>query len=206
MVDGQIRIADVTDPDLIAALRSVPREGFVPAEVRTLAYMGEAIEVAPDRRLLDPRVFAKLVAAAAIRPGDAVLDVGGATGYSAAVLARIAGSVIALEEPLLAPVAREHLASAGVHGVEVAAGPLAEGWAKGAPYDVIFLNGSVPGQPDALLAQLAVGGRLVGIVTDSGIGKAHIFIKTSAGVSGRVAFDASVDALPGFVRTPQFAF
>lgn len=207
MVDGQIRTSDVTDPALIGALRSVPREGFVPEELRPLAYMGEAIEAAPGRSLLDPRVFAKLASAAAIGAGDKVLDVGGGTGYSAAVLARIAASVVALEEPLIAPIAREHLSRAGVHGVEVVAGPLPEGWAKGAPYDVIFLNGGVARQPDALLAQLAPGGRLVGIVTDRGVGKAHIFVKSATGaVSGRIAFDASVAPLPGFAAVPEFAF
>lgn len=198
--------ADVTDPALIAALRSVPREGFVPAALRPLAYMGEAVEAAPGRRLLDPRVFAKLAGLAGIRPGDRLLDVGGGTGYSAAVLAQIAGDVTALEEELIAPIAREHLAAAGVHGIEVVAGRLNEGWAKGAPYDVIVVNGAMAREPDALLAQLAPGGRLVGVVTDSGIGKAHIFVKTSAGVSGRIAFDASVDALPGFAGAPEFAF
>jgi protein-L-isoaspartate(D-aspartate) O-methyltransferase len=206
MVDGQIRTADVTDSALIAALRTVPREGFVPAELRSLAYMGDALQAAPGRCLLDPRVFAKLAVAADIGPGDKLLDVGGGTGYSAAVLSRIAGSVVALEEPMIAPLAHEYLADAGVRGVEIVAGPLAPGWPKGAPYDVIFLNGSVAVSPDALLAQLALGGRLVGVVTDSGIGKAHIFVKTSAGVSSRVAFDASVDPLPGFAGTPQFAF
>ncbi|MCC6921057.1 MAG: protein-L-isoaspartate O-methyltransferase [Alphaproteobacteria bacterium] len=206
MVDGQIRTADVTDPALIFALRSVPREGFVPAALRSLAYMGEGVEAAPGRQLMDPRVFAKLVIAADVRATDKVLDVGGGTGYSAAILARLAADVVALEEPLLAPIAREHLAATGVQGVEVVAGPLNQGWAGAAPYDVIFLNGAIAVQPEALLAQLAPGGRLVGIVTDKAAGKAHIFVKSVAGVSSRIAFDASVAPLPGFAAAPHFAF
>ncbi|MFO1236531.1 MAG: protein-L-isoaspartate O-methyltransferase [Alphaproteobacteria bacterium] len=207
MVDGQVRIADVTDPALIAAMREVPRERFVPDGKASLAYMGEAIEVAPGRELLDPRVFAKLAQLAAIRPSDKVLVVGGATGYAAAVLARLAASVVLLEsDAALSASAAATLAALGAANVTVATGPLAAGHAAGAPYDAIFLDGAVPARPDGLLAQLKPGGRLVGIVTDSGIGKAHIFQKAPAGVSGRIAFDASAAPLPGFAAVPSFVF
>lgn len=205
MVDGQVRIADVTDPALIGAMRRVPREGFVPAALRSLAYMGNSIEVSPGRSLLDPRVFAKLAAGADIKASDRVLDVGGGTGYSAAILSHLAAHVTALEEAPIAPLAREHLAATATHGVEVVAGKLHEGWAKNAPYDVIFVNGAMQMRPDALLAQLAPDGRLAGFVTDKGAGKAHIFVKTAGGTSSRVAFDASVAPLPGFSPAPQFA-
>ena len=144
--------------------------------------------------------------AAGITATDKVLDVGGGTGYSAAVFARLAADVVALEETLIAPIAREHLAASGAQGVEVVAGPLNRGWAAAAPYDVIFLNGSIAIRPEALLAQLSPGGRLVGIVTDSSAGKAQVFVKAAAGISSRVVFDANVAPLPGFAAAPQFAF
>lgn len=207
MVDGQVRTADVTEPALIAAMRTIPRERFVPAELESLAYMGEAVEVAPGRFLLDPRVFAKLAQLAGLGPADTVLVVGGATGYSAAVLARLAARVVLLESDAgLAARAGEALAATGAANVSVATGPLAAGHPGGAPYDAIFLEGAVPARPDALLAQLKPGGRLVGIVTDSGLGKAHIFQKASAGMSGRIAFDASAAPLPGFAAAPSFVF
>ncbi|BCW89339.1 Protein-L-isoaspartate O-methyltransferase [Alphaproteobacteria bacterium SO-S41] len=206
MVDCQIRTADVTDPELIAAIRIVPRELFVPKGRESLAYMGEAID-AGGRLLLDPRTFAKLAQLADPKPGDSVLDIGGGTGYSAAVLAHLTGTVVALEEDAaLSQKAVEILAQTGAANVKAVTGKLAEGHAADAPYDVIFLNGSVPGRPDKLLAQLKPGGRLVGIVTDSGIGKAHIFVKASSGTSSRIAFDSSAAPLPGFAAAPSFVF
>lgn len=207
MVDCQVRTSDVTEPALIAAMRAVPRERFVPEKLASLAYMGEAIEVAPGRFLLDPRSFAKLAQLADVTPSDSVLDVGGATGYSAAVLARLAGSVVALEcDPALAAKAAALLAELGAANAKAVTGPLKEGYAASAPYDVIFLNGAVPARPDNLLAQLKPGGRLVGIVTDKSVGKAHIFVKASTGSSSREAFDSSAAALPGFAAAPSFVF
>ncbi|MBL9010176.1 MAG: protein-L-isoaspartate O-methyltransferase [Alphaproteobacteria bacterium] len=207
MVDGQVRTADVTEPALIAAMRAIPRERFVPAGLESLAYMGDALEVAPCRFLLDPRVFAKLAQLADLGPADTVLVVGGATGYSAAVLARLAASVVLLESDAgLTARAGEALAALGIANVSVATGPLAAGPPAGAPYDAIFLEGAVPARPDALVAQLKPAGRLVGIVTDSGLGKAHIFQKASAGMSSRIAFDASAAPLPGFAAAPSFVF
>ncbi len=203
MVDSQVRTDDVTDPVLTNAMRAVPREKFVPAALAGVAYMGEAVEVAPGRSLLDPRAFAKLACLSGLVAGERVLDVGGATGYSAAVFATMGAEVTTLEsDPALAAIATE---MAGP-GVTVVTGPLNAGWAGAAPYDVIFLNGAVPVRPDALIAQLKPGGRLVGIVTDSGLGKAHIFLKSAGGHSSRVAFDATVAHLPGFDILPSFVF
>ena len=201
MVDSQVRTDDVTDPILTAAMRAVPRESFVPPALASVAYMGEGLEVAPGRYLLDPRAFAKLTQLSGLKAGETVLDVGGATGYSAAIFAALGAKVTALEsDSALAETAKAKA------GVEVVTGPLAAGYAKNAPYDVIFLNGAVPARPDALLEQLAPGGRLVGIVTDRGVGKAHIFLKSAGGHSSRVAFDATVAPLPGFESIPSFVF
>ena len=207
MVDGQVRTNDVTNQRLVAAMRTTARETFLPPELAPVAYMSETIEAAPGRYLLDPRTLSKLLQLADLKPGDSVLDVGGVTGYSAAIMAQIAARVTALEiDEAAVEQARGALAAAGIANVEIVAGPLATGHKAGAPYDVIVLNGAVPARPDALIEQLKIGGRLVGIVTDTGVGKAHIFVKTAAGLSSRVAFDATVARLPGFEIAPVFQF
>lgn len=201
MVDSQVRTDDVTDPVLTGAMRRVPRENFVPAALACVAYVGESLEVAPGRFLMDPRCFAKLTQLSELKPGEKVLDVGSATGYAAAVFAEMGAEVTALESD-----ASFSAGLKGLNGVSVVSGPLPAGWAKGAPYDVIFLNGSVSIRPDTLLDQLKPGGRLVGIVTDRTVGKAHIFLKSARGHSSRIAFDASVAPLPGFEPVPSFVF
>lgn len=203
MVDSQIRTDDVTDPALTAAIRAVPREAFVPAALAGVAYMGDSLEVAPGRFLLDPRAFAKLAQLSGLKAGERVLDVGGATGYSAAVFAKLGATVTALESD--ADLAAKMKAAVPAE-VTVVSGSLAAGWPAAAPYDVIFLNGAVSARPDALIDQLKPGGRLVGIVTDRGVGKAHIFLKSAGGHSSRIAFDATVALLPGFESIPSFVF
>src|SRR5437868_2561208 len=155
MVDRQVRPHDVTDLRIIAALLDVPRERFFPPAQRALAYLDAEVPVAGPRALLKPMVFAKLLQAAAIGENERVLDVGCATGYSSAVLAELAGSVIALEEdPALVRSASEMLAELGAAHVSVVTGPLTDGWPKGAPYDAILIEGASEIVPDALLAQL----------------------------------------------------
>ncbi len=142
MVDGQIRTADVTDPDLIGAMLAIPREQFVPAAVAAQAYVDADLPLGEGRALLKPMVLAKLIQALRIRSTDHVLDVGCGTGYSSAVLARLAGSVVALEQSdRLASQAKQALAAAG-GSIVGATGPLSDGWPSAAPYDVILLNGA----------------------------------------------------------------
>src|SRR5262245_9019254 len=180
MVDGQVRTNDVTDLRLIAAMLAVPRERFVPAGKAELAYLdldlpitdGAAMAGAvgtpgggKERRLLKPMVLAKLIQTAGVGEGDRVLDVGCAPGYSAAVLAMLAGAVVALEEDAaLARLARDNLMAVGARHVEVMTGRLTDGWPAGAPYDVILLDGASEIPPEALFAQLKDGGRLVGVI------------------------------------------
>ncbi len=166
MVDGQVRTSDVTDPRIIAAMLELPRERFVPAANADLAYLDFDVPVTqaergkPARRVLKPMVLAKLVQAAAVEAGDHVLDVGCASGYSSALLARLARSVIALEEEeALVRLARENLKAVGADNVTVVAAPLTQGWQATAPYDVIFLNGATEIVPNALCGQLKAGGR-----------------------------------------------
>ena len=207
MVDCQVRPSDVTDLRIIAALLDVPRERFVPEARRAIAYLDIDVPVGASgaRALLKPMVFAKLLQAAAIGENDRVLDVGCATGYSAAVLGRLAGAVTALEEdPVLGRAASEALG--GVANVSVANGPLAAGWAQGAPYDVILLEGAGETVPEALLAQLKDGGRLVAVIGNGPMGKAAIYRKAGGHVSSQPLFDAAAPALPGFAKPPAFVF
>jgi protein-L-isoaspartate(D-aspartate) O-methyltransferase len=209
MVDGQVRTNDVTDLSLIAAMLEIPRERFVPPDKVALAYVDLDLPVAaaPLRRLLKPMVLAKLIQAAGIRAGHRVLDVGCATGYGAAVLARIASSVVALEQDAaLARHAAEGLAAIGTGNVVVASGPLAEGWPEGAPYDVILLEGCTEIEPKALLRQLKEGGCLVGVHAHGGAAKAVIYRAAGGEASGRPIFDATAPLLPGFAEPPAFVF
>jgi protein-L-isoaspartate(D-aspartate) O-methyltransferase len=216
MVETQIRPNEVTDPRLLATLRAVPRERFVPRELRPLAYMDETIEVfpsidgAPARFLLAPMVLARLIQLAAIEPNDTVLDVGCATGYSTAVLAGLGRRIIGLEpEPELAAAARDALRDAGIGNADIVEAPLGRGYQEAGPYDVILVNGSVPALPEALTAQLSEGGRLAAVLSNGGAfgqGKACLFVKVGGEVSGVPHFDAGARPLPGFVPERSFSF
>lgn len=207
MVDGQVRTADVTDLDLIAAMAALPRERFVPAALAEQAYRDGDIAIGDGRVLLKPMVLAKLIQAARVFRSDRVLDVGCATGYSSAVLAALAGSVVALEEDAdLARQAKESLAAVGAAAVEVVTGPLTAGWAAGGPYDVILLNGATEIAPDTLGRQLKPEGRLVGVHGRSPASKAMIYHFIEGHMVGRPIFDAAARLLPGFVAPPEFVF
>jgi protein-L-isoaspartate(D-aspartate) O-methyltransferase len=205
MVDGQVRTADVTDLRIIAALLEVPRERFMPPASVSLAYLDLDVPVSASRRLLKPMVLAKLIQAAEIGAADRVLDAGCATGYTAAVLARIAGQVVALEQDAgIAKAASEALSA--LPNVGVANGPLTEGWSQGAPYDVIVLEGATEIVPHALCQQLKAGGRLVCVLGAGPGSKAMLYRRSGTEVGGRAIFDASAALLPGFAKTPVFAF
>ncbi len=209
MVDGQVRTADVTDLRIISAMQEVPRERFVAPAMAQLAYLdldlpaGEGATGA--RRLLKPMVLAKLIQAADLAATDRVLDVGCVTGYAAALLARVAGEVVALEQDA-ALIARARAALAGAANVSVVAGPLSQGWAQGAPYDAILMEGATEIAPETLLRQLKAGGRLVCVLGAGPGAKATLFRRAGAEVGSRPLFDAGAPLLPGFVKPPAFAF
>lgn len=209
MVDSQVRTSDVTDLKLIAAMLDVPREQFVPAARRPIAYLDMDVPVDGHggRALLKPMVLAKLLQAAGVGEGDRVLDVGCATGYSAAVLAGLAGEVVALEEDTaLARIAGETLAARGLSNLAVVSGPLQAGWERGAPYDLIVLEGASEIVPAALLAQLKDGGRLVGVIGSGPMGKATLYRASGSSVNGHTLFDATAPLLPGFAKPAAFVF
>ncbi|MBB6307605.1 protein-L-isoaspartate O-methyltransferase family protein [Xanthobacter tagetidis] len=213
MVDGQVRTNDVTDHRIIAAMLEIPRERFVPASLKSLAYIDDDLQIraagsgAVPRFLLEPMILARLVQLADIEAGEHVLDVGAGTGYSSALLSRLAQQVVALEEdPDLAAAATSTLADLGVDNVAVMQGPLAAGWASEAPYDCILLNGAVDEVPAALFAQLKEGGRLIAVVGGGGAGRACVFTKVAGQPSERIAFNAAVPALPGFEAPQRFVF
>ncbi|TPN88562.1 protein-L-isoaspartate O-methyltransferase [Mesorhizobium sp. CU2] len=213
MVDGQVRTTDVTNAPLIEAMLEVPREVFVDAGQRDLAYIDEDIRISGGgngggaRYLMEPSPLAKLLQLAEIDAGDSVLDVGCGTGYSAALLSRLARSVVALEsDAALADAAKSTLSGLGCQNVTVVTGPLSQGQAAKGPYNVIFIGGSVEEVPAALLDQLAEEGRLVAVEGQGNSGVARLFFKAGGVVTGRRAFNAAIKPLPGFERTHAFEF
>ncbi len=213
MVDSQVRTSDVTDLRVVAAMLEVPRERFLPVEQADLAYLDFDVPVTaaepgwPARRLLKPMVLAKLLQAAEVGDGEHVLDVGCATGYASAVLARLTKSVVALEQnAALAEFARDNLHALGISQVQIVSGALVEGWPPQAPYDVILLNGASEVVPKALLQQLKPGGRLVGVLGRGPAGKAMLYRAIGGECGGRPIFDAAAPLLPGFSTPPAFVF
>ena len=211
MVDCQVRPSDVTDIRIIDAMLEVPREAFVPENQRPLAYLDLDLDVSaagsPKRCLIQPAVTAKLLQAAEIKATDKVLVVGVATGYAAALVARMAAQVTATEsDPALAAKAGSILGRLGCGNVTVRTAAAAEGDTAGAPYDVIVLNGATEIEPRGLYEQLAQGGRLVGVFAASQPPRAVIMTRFHDDFGNRTLFDAAAPVLPGLERVPAFVF
>jgi protein-L-isoaspartate(D-aspartate) O-methyltransferase len=205
MVDTQVRPSDVTKFPIIDAMLSVPRETFVPDDKREAAYVGENLTLVPGRVVLEARTLAKLLDALDIQPGELVLDVGCGLGYSAAVIARLAETVVAVEEDeALAADAQRILSEESVDNAVVMTGKLSEGAAKCAPYDVITIEGGVEVVPEALLAQLKPGGRIGAVFMDGAVGTVRIGYKSETGVTWRSVFNASAPVLAGFQKARGF--
>ncbi len=213
MVDGQVRTSDVTHLGLLAAMMEIPRETFVPESRAALAYLdrdvviAEATATEPVRYLIKPMVLARLIQAAAPAPADRVLVIGAGTGYSAAVLSRLAADVTALEEnESLFHQAKSALSALGSLNVNVIKGHLADGVPDSEPYDVILVDGGVETVPDRLCGQLSSRGRLVAVEMTGPVGKAKLFNAVKGKFSGRELFDACAPVLPGFSIAPVFVF
>ncbi len=211
MIDGQIKPNRVTDMALMTAMGEIPREAFVPAWARGVAYVDEDLKLAETRYLTEPLVFARLVDAAQVRPTDRVLDIGCATGYSTAVLARLADTVVAVEPDAdFVRLAGDTLTQLGIHNAVVVAGAVTEGYPREAPFDVILINGSVGAVPRAITDQLAEGGRLVTVLAPAldrpGPGQGTLFLKVGQTASPRPLFEAGTPILPGFEPAAAFQF
>jgi protein-L-isoaspartate(D-aspartate) O-methyltransferase len=211
MVDGQVLTADVTDHRILDAMLALPREEFVPASKRALAYLDLDLDVteggSAPRYLVKPVLTAKLLQAAEIGLGDNVLVVGCATGYAAAVAARLAGKVVATEgNAALAAKGRDVLSRLGLQNVAVKVAEPAAGDPADAPYDVIILNGATEVVPEALCGQLRNGGRLLCVFAASRPPRATIMTRSHGDLGHRTLFDASAPVLPGLERVPAFVF
>jgi protein-L-isoaspartate(D-aspartate) O-methyltransferase len=207
MVDTQVRPSDVTKYPIIEAMLAVPREIFVPAGRREAAYIGENLPIARGRVMLEPRTFAKMLDALDIRVDELALVVGTGLGYSAAVMARLAQAVVAVEEDeTFAAEAEASLAEIGADNVAVVHAPLGAGAAQHGPYDVILVEGAVEELPAALMAQLKEGGRIACLFADGPLGVCRIGYRVGGGMSWRDAFNASAPVLAGFARQPDFVF
>lgn len=205
MVDTQVRPNDVTKFPIIEAMLSVPREAFVPDGAREAAYVGENTDLGGGRVLLEPRTLAKMLDALDIQPADKVLTLGAGLGYSAAIIGRMAGSVIAVEEiAALAEAAAGRLAAAGADNVTLRQADLTGGAAADGPYDRIFIEGAIERLPEAIAAQLKDGGRIVAIFMDGALGVCRIGHKSDGAVSWRFSFNATAPVLPGFETAPAF--
>jgi protein-L-isoaspartate(D-aspartate) O-methyltransferase len=204
MVASQLRTTGVNDPRVVAAMGEVARERFVPAERSALAYADAIVPLADGRALNPPMALGRLLTEAQLTGDERALVIGAGTGYAAAVLARLVASVVALEEDkVLAAIAREALAGTVV---TLVTGPLAKGWAQGAPYDFILIDGAIEHLPQAIVDQAAEGGRIGLAVVDRGVTRLAMG-RVAGGAFGSTTFaDAAVALLPGFEQPRGFTF
>jgi len=197
----------VNDPRVLEAFRTIPREVFVPKGLKEVAYVDGELEVAPGRFILEPMVMARLVSIAKIEAEDVVLDVGCATGYSAAILSRLANVVVATEQdPELVEQATQNLANLEIENAAVIERTLCEGCLKQGPFNVIMIASGVEEIPEGLSSQLAEGGRLVMVKVEDGIGRGHVITRTGNKLEGRDFFDAQAQLLPGYEKKKSFKF
>ena len=208
MVENQLRPNRIDDPAVLQAMGAVPRERFLPKALHGVAYADEDLVLQDGSFLIDSLVLARMLQTAAIRPGEVVLVAGCATGYVSAVVARLAGTVISIQQDH-AVVERIQPALDQLEADNVVAtvrpDPLA-GDPEQAPFDLILLIGRVPAVPKALLEQLGDDGRLLAVVEDGRVGKGTLYTRHQGAIGHRVMFDAQLPPLPGQIHQPDFAF
>lgn len=206
MVDTQVRPSDVTKFPIIDAMLAVPREAFVPDAKREAAYVGDNLDIGGGRVMLEPRTLAKMIDALDIQPHHVVLDIACGLGYSTAVLAHMCDFVVAVEDDeARAKEAQSILSEQGADNAAVMSGPLVDGAAKSAPYDIIILQGGAEQVPDALLDQLREGGRIAAVFSEGTLGVVRVGHKTDGAVNWRFSFNASAPVLAGFEKRTAFA-
>ncbi|WP_296475450.1 protein-L-isoaspartate O-methyltransferase [Roseinatronobacter sp.] len=207
MVDTQVRPSDVTKFPIIDAMLDVPREKFVPEAKVEAAYVGENLVLENGRVLLDPRTLAKMIDALEITSDDLVLDIGCGTGYSAAVILRMAQAVVAVEEDeALARAASDALAQAGAETVVLHTGKLVEGAPEHAPYDVMILQGGIERFPKELVSQLSDTGRVAAVFMEGALGVVRLGLRKEDHIIWRDIFNAAAPVLPGFSKDHEFVF
>lgn len=205
MVDTQVRPNDVTKYPVIAAMLHVPRENFVPDARRDIAYSGENLDLGHGRVLLEARTLSKMMDALDIQPDDLVMVLGAGYGYSAAVLARMAQAVVAVESDAdLAGAAEQRLAAEGADNVAVVKAALDAGAAAHGPYDAILVDGGIEVLPDAVADQLREGGRIIALWQEGGLGVVKLGLKLDGRINWRFAFNAHAPVLPGLARRAEF--
>jgi protein-L-isoaspartate(D-aspartate) O-methyltransferase len=208
MVDCQLRTNKVSRPGVLEAFEAVPRELFVPESMRGFAYVDEDIQISEGRWLMEPMVLARLLQAAEPEAGDVALDIGCGSGYATAILARLIATVVALEsDSEMTGNANRLLSQLSIDNAVAVEGPLVEGYAKQAPYNLILLSGAVAAIPRSITDQLADDGRLIAVVKDQpGMGQATLMRRSGAVIARRTLFDAATPMLPDFAREPGFVF
>ncbi|MBQ0931560.1 protein-L-isoaspartate O-methyltransferase family protein [Ideonella alba] len=208
MIEQQIRPWDVLDTAVLALLGAVRREDFVPAACKALAFVDTEVPLADGQMMLAPRVEARLLQEAKVQRHETVLEIGTGSGFQAALLGHRALRVITLEKrPALARAARENLQRAGLANVEVREADGCAGLAAEAPFDVILLSGSVAEVPQALLAQLKPGGRLLAIEGHEPVMRAVLVTRQGESSFAKVElFDTVAPRLEGFAEPSRFRF
>jgi protein-L-isoaspartate(D-aspartate) O-methyltransferase len=208
MVESQLRPNRVVDEAILEAFLTVPREDFVPDHLRNVACIDEDLPLGNGRWLMEPMVLGRMIQLAGIAPAETVLEIGAATGYGTAILARLARSVVGVEsDAVLARKAADHLARLGIKNAVVRHGPLERGYPDRAPYDVVMFGGAIAEVPTSIVDQLAENGRLLAVVKNgAGMGQATLATKLRGILSHRVVFDAGTPLLPGFAPKPSFVF
>ena len=209
MVDGQLRPNRINDAGLLAALGELPRERFLPEGLRSVAYADDDVPLGSGRYMMEPMVLARLIQSLQPQPEDQALVAASGRGYGVAILARLVGSVVAVENNAdLSASAQQTLRDLRVSNIQLVAGLPEQGAAASGPYDVILIEGAVQEVPHAIADQLAEGGRLATVLADpsGALGVAQLFVKQGGVTSGRPLFDAGTPLLPGFTPPPKFTF
>ncbi len=205
MVESQLRTNDVNDPAIIQAVLTVPRETFVPTDRRDAAYIDRAVPLGDGRALNPPLATARLIAAVSPQKGDKVLLIGAATGYAAALLAMLGAQVVAIEEDD-ALLATARAALAGQDGVTLVQAPLTNGHAADGPYDIVLIDGAVESFPEALVAQLRIGGQAAFGRRDEAVTRLCSGSRSAGGFGAIPFLDCEAVHLPGFAQPKSFSF